>query len=92
MQAQNAQTASQRIGEFGDQQHVGRAGQDKTSWSPLAIDGNLQRREQRRNALHLIQDDARGQLRHETDRVPFRGRARRRVVEREIAIPAGLAH
>jgi len=91
MQAYDLHTARQRIGQFGDQQHIRRTGQNESSGPPVGIHGRFQREEQTRNALHLVQNRFMRQVGYEPDRIGSCSGQLNIVIKGNVFIPGGIA-
>jgi len=79
-------TTGQRIGELRHEQHVRRPREKESSGLTVPVHGDLERREQARHPLDLIEDRAPGQVRHEARRVGLRGGAHHVVVQVEVGV------
>ena len=90
IQAEDAHAASQRVRQGRNQQNVGGAGQDEAPRRPPPVDGGLERGEELRNPLYLVQNRLRGQAVDEPDRISRRGRPDRVIVERQVAVASWL--
>ena len=91
MELQDAHAPGERIGQPRNEQHVGGAGEDEASRSPALINGSLERCEDLRDPLHLVEGDLRRKRADEADRVVPRGTGDGLVVERHVPVPARLA-
>ena len=90
MQPQNFHPSRQRVRQARNQQHVGRPGEQKPARRPAAVDRYLERREEPRRALDLVEDRALRQIGHEADRI-LRGRREwRGLVEVEVCVARTL--
>lgn len=82
---------AQGIRQPGQQQHIGRAGQQEPSRAALAVDDVLERGEQRGHPLDLVQDYPRKAV-HEAVRVGLGGGAHRVLVEAQVVAAQRPAH
>ncbi len=92
VQAKEAHAASERVRELRQQENVGRTGQDETTRSSILIDGDLERTEEMRNMLDLIENRLRRQPGYKTNRVVLRNPPDVVVVERNVAVAPRLPH
>ena len=92
VQPQNADAAGERVRETRHEQDVGGARQDEPAGGPALVDGRLERREEFRGALNLIEDRSPRQPFHETDRVASGSVPDSLVVERHVTVAARFAH
>ena len=90
MQPQQAQTTREGVGQRRHEEHIRRAGQQKTPGCAFPIHHPLDRGEQPRHALHFIENDPRRQLRQKPARVSGRTGQRHGIVKRQIGIPSGI--
>jgi hypothetical protein len=56
VQAQDPHSSGERVGKRRDQQHIGGAGQDEPPRDPTPVYRSLERCEQRRRTLHLVEN------------------------------------
>ena len=91
MQPQNTHPSGERIGQVGDEQDVGRAGEHEASWGSAMVDGDLERREEFRYPLHLLEDGLRRKTVHKADRISLCCSPHGFIIERHVPVPAGLA-
>ena len=91
MKPQDTHSPGERIGEVRNEQDVRRPREDEPARNPPAVDGGLERREDLRNALHLIENRSCREAMNEADRIVFRGASDGLIVERHVAVAAGLA-
>jgi hypothetical protein len=92
MQAQDAHPTGERVRELWDEEYVGGSGQDESARDAPPIDRELERREQCRHALYLVEDRAAWQFSHEAHGISLRGCSSHVIVERVVAVATTLAH
>ncbi len=75
----------ERLREVGEEQHVGRSGQEEAPRSPFPVYLRLDRGNQDRRPLHLVQDQRSPETREETGRVRLGRGQNPRLVQRQVA-------
>ena len=86
MQADDLHAAGQRVRKLRDQQDIGRTRQYETSRHAAAIHFHLQRAEECRYPLHLVQDHPFGQVGNKAHGVGLRTAANDFVIETQILV------
>ena len=86
MQREVAGPSRQRVGDMAEESEVGRPGQDEPAWPPCLIHALLERQEQLRAALYLIED---GGVRQQRLGIRASRRQRGEVVERAVGTASG---